>query len=375
MKQLMVLVLVCCLVPLVAVAQQPPNPPQRWDVPPPPLPPPPPAGSGKWWKNSSTVRALELTEGQVSQLEAVYLEHQKDLATLRSTLLQQESRLRALLEVDRLDEAALAAQRVQLSAARVELEKQNSEMTLAMRRLMTGDQWRRLEKIREASLPPPSPPIPPPPSPPPPPPPAPIRDAGADEKVYDMKTTPGLQNPVLVSQTQRRTLPRPGRPGWRDVVLVEAIIRKDGSVGDVKVLKGLGYGLDESAVRTVKTRWRFRPALLQGQPVNARISARDLLQAVLAKSRTDEEAKRKGARTQRSTLSNRRGRSASRSRILGRTERNLFASLRLSVLLFSIGYTVAHSPARCFCYCQRMTGAALPADFIRSGQPGRDLEL
>ena len=151
MKQLMVLVLVCCLVPLVATAQQPPNPPQRWDVPPPPPPPPPPAGSGKWWKNSATVRALELTESQVAQLEAVYLGYQKDLATLRSALLQQESRLKALLAADRLDEAALATQRAQLSAARVELEKQNSEMTLAMRRLMTGDQWRKLEKIREAS--------------------------------------------------------------------------------------------------------------------------------------------------------------------------------------------------------------------------------
>jgi TonB family protein len=259
MKQLMILALICCLMPLVAMAQQPPNPPQRWDVPP---PPPPPAGSGKWWKNSATVRALELSESQVQQLEAVYLGHQKDLATLRSTLLQQESGLKALLTADRLDEAALAAQRAQLTAARVELEKQNSEMTLAMRRLMTGDQWRRLEKIREANLQPPAPP------PPPPPPPPPRKDAGADEKVYDAKTTAGMKVPVPISQTKPAYTAEAREAKVEGVVLLELIIRKDGSVGSVKVLKGLGYGLDESAVETVKTQWRFQPALLKGQPVN-----------------------------------------------------------------------------------------------------------
>ncbi len=266
MKQLMILVLVCLLMPLAAMAQQPPNPPQRWDVPPPP-PPPPPAGSGKWWKNSATVRALELTDSQVTQLEAVYIQYQDDLAMLRSALLQQESRLKALLEADRLDEAALTTQRAQLSVARMELEKQNSEMTLAMRRLMTGDQWRRLEKIRDANVRPPLPP------PPPPPPPAPIKGSGADEKVYDSKTTPGVQEPVPINQTAPPYTAEARAAKVEGIVLLEIVVRKDGSVGNVKVLKGLGYGLDESAVETVKTRWRFRPALWQGQPVDFRANA------------------------------------------------------------------------------------------------------
>jgi len=35
-----------------------------------------------------------------------------------------------------------------------------------------------------------------------------------------------------------------------------------------KVLRGIGYGLDESAVETVTKRWLFKPATLNGQPVS-----------------------------------------------------------------------------------------------------------
>ncbi len=50
------------------------------------------------------------------------------------------------------------------------------------------------------------------------------------------------------------------------VVIVEAIIDKEGNVTNVKVLKGLPMGLDQSAVDAVK-RWKFKPATLNGKPV------------------------------------------------------------------------------------------------------------
>ena len=51
------------------------------------------------------------------------------------------------------------------------------------------------------------------------------------------------------------------------VVIVEAIIDKEGHVTNVRVLKGLPMGLDQSAVDAVKS-WRFRPATLNGRPVS-----------------------------------------------------------------------------------------------------------
>jgi protein TonB len=51
-----------------------------------------------------------------------------------------------------------------------------------------------------------------------------------------------------------------------DVVL-EIVIRSDGSVGDVKVLRGLGFGLDDRAVAAVRN-WKFSPARRLGTPVD-----------------------------------------------------------------------------------------------------------
>ena len=51
-----------------------------------------------------------------------------------------------------------------------------------------------------------------------------------------------------------------------DVVL-EIVVRRDGSVGEVKLLHGLGYGLDDRAIAAVR-QWRFAPAERLGVPVD-----------------------------------------------------------------------------------------------------------
>ena len=49
------------------------------------------------------------------------------------------------------------------------------------------------------------------------------------------------------------------------VVIFQAVIRKNGRVDSFKVLRGLGYGLEEKAIQEIAAQWRFRPGTLQGE--------------------------------------------------------------------------------------------------------------
>lgn len=53
-------------------------------------------------------------------------------------------------------------------------------------------------------------------------------------------------------------------------VTLSAIITSTGEVADVRVEKGLGYGLDEKALEAVR-RWKFQPAMKDGKPVSVGI--------------------------------------------------------------------------------------------------------
>ncbi len=50
-------------------------------------------------------------------------------------------------------------------------------------------------------------------------------------------------------------------------VIVSFIIEKDGSLTNIKVMRGLGYGFDEEAVRVLKLSPKWNPGLQCGVPV------------------------------------------------------------------------------------------------------------
>ena len=76
---------------------------------------------------------------------------------------------------------------------------------------------------------------------------------------------PGIEAPVVLFQPLPAYTAEARAARVEGIVLVQAVIRKDGTVDSFKVLRGLGYGLDESAINTIATKWRFRPGTLNGR--------------------------------------------------------------------------------------------------------------
>jgi TonB family protein len=50
-------------------------------------------------------------------------------------------------------------------------------------------------------------------------------------------------------------------------VVLQALVRRDGNVDVVNVVRSLGFGLDQNAIEALK-HWRFRPATRNGQPID-----------------------------------------------------------------------------------------------------------
>jgi TonB family protein len=89
---------------------------------------------------------------------------------------------------------------------------------------------------------------------------------GAGPGVYSVGG--GVSAPIPILQPLPLYTEEARKSRVEGIVLLQAIIRKDGSVDSFRVIRGLGYGLDESAINTIATKWRFKPGMLDGRPVD-----------------------------------------------------------------------------------------------------------
>jgi TonB family protein len=78
----------------------------------------------------------------------------------------------------------------------------------------------------------------------------------------------GLTLPRVMREQKPRYTKEAMQAKIGGTVVLELVVRADGTVGDVRVLRSLDqtYGLDEQAVRAVKE-WRFAPGTRDGKPV------------------------------------------------------------------------------------------------------------
>jgi TonB family protein len=77
----------------------------------------------------------------------------------------------------------------------------------------------------------------------------------------------GVEPPRLLREVKANYSDEARRANIEGEVELEIVVRSNGTVGDVKILRGLGGGLNDRAVQAVR-QWRFSPARMKGTPVD-----------------------------------------------------------------------------------------------------------
>jgi TonB family protein len=83
-----------------------------------------------------------------------------------------------------------------------------------------------------------------------------LRKAGRD----------GMTVPKLRSKEEPRYSTAARVMKLHGAVLFSLVIDRDGKVRNIRIVRGIGFGLDEAAYDAIK-RWKFKPSTLEGQPI------------------------------------------------------------------------------------------------------------
>ncbi len=103
------------------------------------------------------------------------------------------------------------------------------------------------------------------------------KDKKSDELIFavveDMPTFPGGSKARLSYLSQNIRYPEIARKeGIQGRVYVTFVIEKDGSVDNVRILRGIGFGCDEEAVRVVSSMPKWNPGKQRGQAVRVQFN-------------------------------------------------------------------------------------------------------
>lgn len=96
--------------------------------------------------------------------------------------------------------------------------------------------------------------------------PEPTRDVTEPGRIYSV-VPPGGTSPVVLEKQLPRYPETARRARVGGFVVVRDIVRRDGTIDAVEVIRDRPYGLGEAA-RSAVERWRFRPATFHGEPID-----------------------------------------------------------------------------------------------------------
>lgn len=88
--------------------------------------------------------------------------------------------------------------------------------------------------------------------------------APAQDQVY--KPGDGIKSPQLVREVKPNYTKGAMERKVEGVIELDAVVLKDGTVGEVTIKRSLDEELDQEAIKALK-QWKFRPGTKEGEPV------------------------------------------------------------------------------------------------------------
>jgi Spy/CpxP family protein refolding chaperone len=130
MKKLMFVLLVLMAAGLVSA--------DEFDLPP-----------GRWWENERLIEHVGLSEEQQAQIRDIVYEHARRMIDLKATVEKAGLDLRASVDQKEFDPAPVRDAHARFQTARQKLESERFEMLLAVRQVLTYEQWQKIEGLKQ----------------------------------------------------------------------------------------------------------------------------------------------------------------------------------------------------------------------------------
>ena len=81
----------------------------------------------------------------------------------------------------------------------------------------------------------------------------------------------GVTPPTVIQRIEPQYSEEARKARYQGTVVLEAIVRRDGSCDIIRVVRSLGFGLDENAMQALR-QWRFKPGMRNGVPVDVSLN-------------------------------------------------------------------------------------------------------
>jgi periplasmic protein CpxP/Spy len=102
---------------------------------------------GRWWDNPRIADRIGLTDDQKKKMDDIFLQSRLQLIDLNAAVEKQEAIMQPLIGADQPDEGKILSQIDAIAQARAELEKARARMLFGIRKVLTPDQWKKVQAM------------------------------------------------------------------------------------------------------------------------------------------------------------------------------------------------------------------------------------